>query len=168
SVFLRLRQNIWSWPTAIVNVLLYTIIFFRAWLYADMGLQVVYAALSVYGWYEWLYGGAAKAPLSVSALPRGYWRSSPSLLGIASTAILGTLLGRYTDGFMVSVDSVVGNMNAVWRASTKQTQDSAGRTSGGPPDITPVSDAGPASGSLPPSTQRTQRAIIGASFGRVS
>jgi len=26
-------------------------------LYADMGLQVIYAALSVYGWYEWLYGG---------------------------------------------------------------------------------------------------------------
>jgi len=57
SVWLSVRQNIWSWPTAIVNVVLYALVFYEAKLYADMGLQVIYAVLSVYGWYEWLYGG---------------------------------------------------------------------------------------------------------------
>src|ERR1700730_3897778 len=57
SVYLSVRQNIWSWPTAIVNVVLYVFVFREARLYSDMGLQVVYAILSCYGWYEWLYGG---------------------------------------------------------------------------------------------------------------
>ena len=38
SVWLSVRQNIWSWPTAIVNVALYALVFYRAKLYADMGL----------------------------------------------------------------------------------------------------------------------------------
>ena len=42
SVWLSVRQKIWSWPTAIVNVVLYAIVFYEAKLYADMGLQVVY------------------------------------------------------------------------------------------------------------------------------
>lgn len=73
SVFLSARQNIWSWPTAIVNVSLYTFIFYRSGLYSDMGLQVVYLALSVYGWYQWLRGGAGHTPLRVSrASPRAW------------------------------------------------------------------------------------------------
>jgi nicotinamide mononucleotide transporter len=71
SVYLSARENIWSWPTAIVNVGLYIIVFRRTGLYSDMGLQVVYLVLSIYGWYEWLYGGANRTHLAVSrARPR--------------------------------------------------------------------------------------------------
>lgn len=74
SVFLSTRQNIWSWPTAIVNVALYTVVFFQGRLYGQMGLQVVYLALSVYGWYQWLHGGAQRTELHVS-------RATPRLIG---------------------------------------------------------------------------------------
>lgn len=71
SVFLSTRQNIWSWPTAIVNVALYTVVFFQGRLYGQMGLQVIYLALSVYGWYQWLHGGEQRTELHVSrATPR--------------------------------------------------------------------------------------------------
>ena len=71
SVYLGTRQHIAYWPTAIVNVGLYTYVFWRAGLYADAGLQVVYLVLSIYGWYEWLHGGANRAELRVSrATPR--------------------------------------------------------------------------------------------------
>ena len=69
SVWLSVRQNIWSWPTAIVNVVLYAVVFWDAKLYADMGLQVIYAALSIYGWYEWLYGGEGRTELHVTRPP---------------------------------------------------------------------------------------------------
>jgi len=49
SVYLSVRQNIWSWPTAIVNVGLYIFVFYRSRLYADTGLQVVYVVLNCYG-----------------------------------------------------------------------------------------------------------------------
>ena len=38
-----------------MNVSLYFVVFREAKLYADMGLQVIYFVLSLYGWYEWLY-----------------------------------------------------------------------------------------------------------------
>ena len=66
SVYLSVRQNIWSWPTAVVNVVVYAVVFYQAKRYADMGLQVISAALSIYGWYEWLYGGENRTELHVS------------------------------------------------------------------------------------------------------
>ena len=69
SVFLSVRQNIWSWPTALVNVALFFVLFYKSGLYSDMGLQVVYFVLSLYGWYEWLYGGAGRTELRVSRTP---------------------------------------------------------------------------------------------------
>jgi nicotinamide mononucleotide transporter len=73
SVYLSARENIWSWPTAIVNVGLYTIVFRRTGLYSDMGLQVVYLVLSIYGWYKWLYGGAERTQLRVSRATAREW-----------------------------------------------------------------------------------------------
>jgi nicotinamide mononucleotide transporter len=93
SVFLSVRENIWSWPTAIVNVSLYFALFFESGLYSDMGLQAVYFVLSVYGWYEWLYGGKDHSALSVSRTPRRVWGV------LAGTAlVLWASLGRLTAG----------------------------------------------------------------------
>ena len=87
SVYLSARENIWSWPTAIVNVGLYTIVFRRAGLYSDMGLQVVYLLLSIYGWYQWLYGGAHRTQLIVTPIAIVFWialaRYTATLPGVA-------------------------------------------------------------------------------------
>ena len=45
-MWLSTREHLWSWPTALVNVSLYFVVFARTKLYADMGLQVVYFVLS--------------------------------------------------------------------------------------------------------------------------
>jgi len=121
SVYLSVRQNIWSWPTAIVNVVIYALVFFQAKLYADMGLQVIYAALSVYGWYEWLYGGAQHTELHVT-------RTGPSLgarlVGIAltSSVVLGLVLERTTDAALPFVDSFLSSTSLVaqWMMTKKK------------------------------------------------
>jgi nicotinamide mononucleotide transporter len=96
SVFLSVRQNIWSWPTAIVNVGMYIFVFFRSKLYADTGLQVVYVILNFYGWYEWLYGGKNRTELPVS---RTSIRLGALLvvIGAVSTAVMATFLGHTAD-----------------------------------------------------------------------
>lgn len=120
SVYLSVRQSLWSWPTAIVNVLLYTVVFFRARLYADMGLQVVYAALSAYGWYQWRFGGAAHSTLPVSRTPRRLW---PVLALVAgSTALLlGWGFARWTDAAIPYVDSALTAVSLVaqWMMTRK-------------------------------------------------
>jgi nicotinamide mononucleotide transporter len=121
SVYLSVRQNIWSWPTAIVNVLLYTVVFYDAKLYADMGLQVIYAVLSVYGWYEWLYGGENRTELHVT-------RTGPALgtvltgIALLGSAVLGVLLQRTTDAALPFMDSFLSSTSLVaqWMMTRKK------------------------------------------------
>ena len=120
SVYLSVRENIWSWPTAIVNVTLYVFVFRRERLYADMALQVVYIAISVYGWYQWLHGGNGQTALPVS---RGNRRLAVILLaiGVSVAALLGAVLARYTDASLPWVDSTTttASLIAQWLMARK-------------------------------------------------
>ncbi len=120
SVWLSTRENIWSWPTAIVNVGLYTVVFFQSRLYADMGLQVVYLSLSVYGWYEWLYGGEQRTELRVS---RASWKLLALLLvmNLAAWVGLANLLDRHTDAVYPWLDSLLTttSLAAQWMMTRK-------------------------------------------------
>jgi len=119
SVYLSTRQNIWSWPTAIVNVVLYTIVFYQGRLYGQMGLQLVFLALSVYGWYQWLRGGEQHTVLRVS-------RASPRLLGALAVLNLVTWLAlaailRRTDAALPWVDALLATTSLVaqWMLTRK-------------------------------------------------
>jgi nicotinamide mononucleotide transporter len=107
---LSTREHIASWPTALVNVGLYAIVFRDQRLYADMGLQVVYVVLSLYGWYEWMFGGANRTPLRVT-------RATPRMLGLLALTtlvawvILGTLLQRHTDAAIPWLDALLSTVS---------------------------------------------------------
>ena len=120
SVYLSTRENIWSWPTAIVNVGLYSVLFFREKLYADMGLQVIYLLLSLYGWYEWLYGGENRSALHVSRITA---RLAMRLagIGVLGSVVLGTLLYRTTDASLPYLDSTLSvfSLIAQWLMTRK-------------------------------------------------
>jgi len=120
SVYLSTRENIWSWPTALVNVALYFVVFLEAKLYADMGLQVVYFALSLYGWYEWLYGGENRTELHVSRTSRPLGVRL-AVIGVACAAVLGTVLARFTDAALPYVDSATTSTSLVaqWMMTRK-------------------------------------------------
>lgn len=53
-VWLTVRASIWNFPIGLVNVGAYSVVFFRAHLYGDAGLQVIYFALGAIGWFMWL------------------------------------------------------------------------------------------------------------------
>ena len=120
SVWLSVRQNIWSWPTAIVNVVLYALVFWNAKLYADMGLQVIYAVLSLYGWYEWLYGGEGRTALRVTRTPRPLG-GLLTLIAAAGSLALGTLLRHGTDAALPYMDSFLSSTSLVaqWMMTRK-------------------------------------------------
>jgi nicotinamide mononucleotide transporter len=119
SVYLSTRQNIWSWPTAIVNVALYTIVFYQGRLYGQMGLQPIYLVLSVYGWYQWLHGGAQRSELRVT-------RASPRLLAtlgvlnLAAWIALAAVLRR-TDAALPWLDALLATTSLVaqWMMTRK-------------------------------------------------
>jgi nicotinamide mononucleotide transporter len=121
SVWLSVRQNILSWPTAIVNVILYVVVFYQAKLYADMGLQVVYAVLSIYGWYEWLYGGEGRSELHVTRTGPGL-AALLTLIALSGSVLLGTLLRHATDAALPYMDSFLSSTSLVaqWMMTRKK------------------------------------------------
>lgn len=112
AVWLTARQVIWCWPTALVSVTMYAVVFYQARLYADMGLQGIYFLLSVYGWWAWLHGGEGRTELSVTLVS---WRlrSLLLLLGAAFALLLGTLLHRFTDAALPFMDSTLTSFSLV-------------------------------------------------------
>jgi nicotinamide mononucleotide transporter len=71
-----------------------------------MGLQVVYFALSLYGWYEWKFGGVHRTALHVSRATPRLWIVL-ALVNLAAWLALGTLLARTTNAAIPWLDSLL-------------------------------------------------------------
>ena len=54
SAILISRKNVWAWPTGIIGVVLYGIIFYQQNLIANFLLQFVFIIQMIYGWYYWI------------------------------------------------------------------------------------------------------------------
>ncbi|MCP5425923.1 MAG: nicotinamide mononucleotide transporter [Gammaproteobacteria bacterium] len=119
-VALTVRQHIACWPTGLIMVSLYILIFHQARLYSDMGLQVVYVFLQIYGWYHWLHGGRDGGVLIVSRLSGNAWLL---WLGIAAvgTVGLGASMRYYTDAALPFWDAAttVLSLIAQWLMARK-------------------------------------------------
>lgn len=105
-VILEVKQNRLLWPLGIVTSAAYVYIFFSGKFYADMGLQVYYVLISIYGWYYWSRGGAQddKEELPVVRINR------QQLILLFITFILAwvgiyIILDRFTDSTVPLGDS---------------------------------------------------------------
>ncbi len=52
----NIREIHWGWPLAAVTSVMYFGLFWRSKIYGDAALQVVFAAMAVWGWAQWLGG----------------------------------------------------------------------------------------------------------------
>lgn len=60
SVWFARQANLLVYPTGIVSTVIYVYICFIFQLYADMGINVFYTSMSIYGWYWWTRKDAQK------------------------------------------------------------------------------------------------------------
>src|SRR5207302_7064405 len=91
-------------PIGIVNVALYFFLFIKQGYYANAGLQIVYLVLSVYGWYEWLYGGRAHTELRVSRAPARV-RLIAAAIGAITWVVLFTITKHIPGGAFTYTDA---------------------------------------------------------------
>ena len=114
TVLLNIRQNHWAWLFSIASSATYAVVFFDARLYGDSGLQLVFIAASIWGWWQWLRG-RGETKLVVTRLDRAGW--GWALLGWgAGFLALSWFLSTYTntdvphmDGFLTA-GSLVGQL----------------------------------------------------------
>ncbi|MFA8433634.1 MAG: nicotinamide riboside transporter PnuC [Marinifilaceae bacterium] len=121
-LYLEIKQKIWLWPLGIITSALYVYVFFTSKFYADMGLQVYYLVVSVYGWYFWLKGKSTELgeKLCVTHItPRLFL----SLFGVNALiyAFLVYVLVNFTDSPLPYWDAFTTSLSivATWMLARK-------------------------------------------------
>lgn len=121
-IIFSIRQNILTWPVGLLTSILYVWVFFDSKLYADMGLQIYYVVISIYGWYEWLYGNKTngKTKLSISRLtPKlGFYLS---VISLAIFLLIWFILKNFTDSPVPMADALATGLSivATWMLARK-------------------------------------------------
>jgi nicotinamide mononucleotide transporter len=103
-VWLTARRHIANWPVGLANNAFFLLLFWWAKLYGDAALQLVFAALGVYGWWAWARPGEAERPVRrTTALE---WAALVPLTA-AATAGAAAWLARHTDSPVPRWDAAV-------------------------------------------------------------
>jgi nicotinamide mononucleotide transporter len=120
NVWLVTRENIWSWPLGVLNAVFYMIVFARAGLYSDTGLQVVYFVLSLYGWYHWLRGGPQHEAVVVTRTPPRTWMIV-SAIAVVTWLLLSNITKRLPGAAMPHLDAALVSISLVaqWMMTRK-------------------------------------------------
>jgi nicotinamide mononucleotide transporter len=121
SVWFARKENIWVYPTGIVNVLIYVYLCFFAGLYADMAINGFYFVMSVYGWYNWSRRDASLHHVSITGLSVTQWLLYILLIGV-SFAIIYFVLTHYTNSTVPLFDSFTTSLFiiAMWLMAIKK------------------------------------------------
>lgn len=94
AVWLSAKENVWSWPIGLINVILFFFLFFQVQLYPDMFLQIFFFITNLMGWWRWTHPSKEeenqKHQLRVSLMPT---RMLTAIIGIglAGTISIGLL-----------------------------------------------------------------------------
>lgn len=119
-IWLNTQQNVWGWFWAIVSSGIYSVIFYQARLFSDVGLQGVFILLSIYGWYSWLFGNEQKTILLVHKI---HAKLSIICIGffIIFTLISGYLFSQYSEANLPYLDASLTSISliATWMTARK-------------------------------------------------
>ncbi|MEZ5726939.1 MAG: nicotinamide riboside transporter PnuC [Burkholderiaceae bacterium] len=105
-VALNIFEIHWAWPLAIASSLLYGWLFVVSMLYGEASLQVVFAVVALWGWWQWLYGNArpgerramaTEAPGETGALRVGKLGGRARLLVLLAWGLGWGLIGLALD-----------------------------------------------------------------------
>jgi nicotinamide mononucleotide transporter len=120
AVWLTVRENVWNFPIGILNVATFSVVFFRAGLFADAGLQVVYFILGFIGWYLWLFGGERHTALRITRT--GATERAAIIIGIVVMTLVLWRTLRYAGGSASFWDALTTAMSlgAQWLLNRKR------------------------------------------------
>ena len=119
-LLLAIRASAWCWPLAFASSALYVYVFAGARLYMDATLNLFFAAMAAYGWYQWRHGGPERGALPISRAPCRVHVAALGLIGLL-TLSSGAVLGRYTNQAWPYVDSFIpwASVVTTWLAARK-------------------------------------------------
>lgn len=128
-LWLEYRASIYLWLACIVMPAIYLVVYYRAGLYADFGINIYYLLVSIYGWIVWKRGErrrhreavpAEDASLSITSMPGRMYLPLAAILIVCWLGIAWILI-RYTDSNVPWMDSFTTALSivAMWMLARK-------------------------------------------------
>jgi nicotinamide mononucleotide transporter len=114
AVWFLIKQNIWTWPTGIIYVLISFVIFWNIQLYGDFLLHIFFLILNIYGWYYWVKGDTS-SPTDLSVSTFGL-KQNISLLLITGLGIF--IFGFFLEKLPYFITGMVPASLPYWDATT--------------------------------------------------
>ena len=122
-LYFSIKQKILLWPFGILSAIFYIIIYFNFKFYADMGLQVYYFFISIYGWIIWTSSDSRKSNRTDSGI-RNTTKTQWLLMAVIALVIWGLLfwiLKEFTDSDIPGWDALTTSASivATWMLARK-------------------------------------------------
>ena len=125
-LWLEYRASIYLWIAGIIMPAIYLFVYYDAGLYADLGINIYYLVIAIYGWIAWttgftLFGNKkAKSELQISHTPHSVW-AKVAVAYIAAQLLIAFVLINYTDSTVPWSDSFTTALSIVgmWMLARK-------------------------------------------------
>lgn len=121
-LYLSVKQNVWCWFFGFACSALYVIVFFNSKLYADMSLQFYYVIVSIYGWWNWIFGKKSKTEKTIPIINLSKKTAIASFfIFLLIWGVYFFVLKNYTDSNIALPDSFATAVSivATWMLTRK-------------------------------------------------
>ncbi len=121
SVMLSRLENIWVYPTGIINTTIYIYLSILGGLYAEAGVNFYYTVMSVIGWVLWTQKKEGVAVLHISRSSATEWRNALLFFGLCWAVLFG-VLKKFTDSSVPLADGFASAAayTAMWLMARKK------------------------------------------------
>ena len=123
SVWSMKKESILAFPFGIINVLIYVYICFISKLYAYAAINIFFAVMSIYGWYNWSVKGKDEETISISDTRK------QEIIGnliafVLFFLVLWLILARFTDSVVPFWDGLTTAIYiiAMWLLARKKVE----------------------------------------------
>ncbi|MBK9335531.1 MAG: nicotinamide mononucleotide transporter [Lewinellaceae bacterium] len=103
SVLLSRKENIWVYPTGLVNTTIYIYLSFVAGLYAEAGVNFYYTVMSIAGWFLWSGNAPGTPILLITRSTCREWSLALAFFAACWVALY-FVLSRWTDSTVPLAD----------------------------------------------------------------
>ena len=123
SVVLSRLENIWVYPTGIINTTVYIYLSIVGGRYAEAGVNFYYTVMSVVGWVLWSQKNEGKQALHITSSTGTEWRNA-ILFFLVCWGILFGVLKQFTDSTVPLADGFASAAayTAMWLMARKKVE----------------------------------------------
>lgn len=121
SVLFSRMENIWVYPTGIVNTSIFIYLSVVAGLYAEAGVNLYYTVMSIIGWVLWSKKSDGSTTLQITRSSGSEWRKTLAFFFLCWGGLYG-ILTKFTDSTVPLADAFASASayTAMWLMARKK------------------------------------------------